>query len=189
MTAESAREQALLKKVMGLNQPQSMMQTISNFFSEKLEDVETKPAPAQGEVVRKIKSCSVCKFQKTNHIVREFVLTQNQQDANLSQNMSTFGIVDENKSQNVTFSDNIRNQMANLAQREIIEQIIFDPQHGIVKREIHFGIIDYLTSYPMKKRLDELHHLNHPNAPQGSTAVRPSVYSERFLTTMRKIFE
>lgn len=79
--------------------------------------------------------------------------------------------------------------MANLAQREVIEQIIFDPLHGIVKREIHFGIIDYLTSYPMKKRLDELYHLNHPNAPNVQNAVRPPVYSERFLTTMRKIFE
>jgi hypothetical protein len=72
----------------------------------------------------------------------------------------------------------------------VIEQIVFDPQHGIVKREIHFGIIDYLTSYPMKKRLDELHHLNYPNSPIGAgAAVRPSVYSERFLATMRKVFE
>ena len=79
--------------------------------------------------------------------------------------------------------------MGNLAPRDVIEQIIFDPQHGIVKREVHFGIIDYLTSYPMKKRLDELHHLNHPNAPVGTSAVRPSVYSECFLATMKKIFE
>ena len=41
----------------------------------------------------------------------------------------------------------------------------------------------------MKKRLDELYHLNHPGAPPVSSAVRPHVYSERFLTTMRKIFE
>lgn len=80
-----------------------MMQTISNFFSEKLEEVEVKPTTGPNEVVRKIKSCSVCKVQKCNHIVREFVLSQNQQDASLSQNMSTFGIVDDNKSQNVTF--------------------------------------------------------------------------------------
>lgn len=40
--AEQAREQALLKRVMGLSQPQSMMQTISNFFSERVEDVEVK---------------------------------------------------------------------------------------------------------------------------------------------------
>ncbi len=103
--------------------------------------------------------------------------------------MSTFGLYDESKNQTLSFSDTIRQQMANLTPRDVIEQIIFDPQHGIVKREVHFGIIDYLTSYPMKKRLDELHHLNHPNAPVGTSAVRPSVYSERFLATMKKIFE
>ena len=103
--------------------------------------------------------------------------------------MSTFGLVDESKSQSLSFGDNLRLQMNNMAPRDVIEQIIFDPQHGIVKREIHFGIIDYLTTYPMKKRLDELHHLNHPNVPLGSIAVRPAVYSERFLASMRKIFE
>lgn len=36
-------------------------------------------------------------------------------------------------------------EILNLTQREVIEQVIFDPQHGIVKREVHFGIIDYLT--------------------------------------------
>ena len=103
--------------------------------------------------------------------------------------MSTFGLVDEQRNQNLSFSDNLRQQMGSLAPREVIEQIVFDPQHGIVKREIHFGIIDYLTSYPMKKRLDELYHLSHPNAPATTSAVRPAVYSERFLATMKKIFE
>ena len=57
-----------------------------------------------------------------------------------------------------------------------------------MKREIHFGIIDYLTSYPMKKRLDELNQLNGVFNVTNQ-AVRPAVYKERFLTTMRKIFE
>ena len=57
-----------------------------------------------------------------------------------------------------------------------------------MKREIHFGIIDYLTSYPMKKRLDELNQLNGV-VNVANQAVRPTVYKERFLTTMRKIFE
>ena len=39
----------------------------------------------------------------------------------------------------------IRDQVLKFAPREVIEQVIFDPVHGIVKREIHFGIIDYLT--------------------------------------------
>ncbi len=126
--AEHAREQNILKKVMGLKQDQTMMQTISNFFSEKIEEAEPSQANApHNEFARKIKSCSVCKIQKNNHIVREFVLNQNQQDANLSQTLSAFGLVDEPKSQSLPFSDNIRQQMGNLTQRDVIEQIIFDP--------------------------------------------------------------
>ena len=40
----------------------------------------------------------------------------------------------------------------------------------------------------MKKRLDELSSMNGGNV-SGSTAVKPLVYSERFLQTMRKVFE
>jgi hypothetical protein len=55
-----------------------MMQTISNFFSERVEEVEVnKKSAALNENVRKIKSCSVCKVQKNNHIVREFVISLN----------------------------------------------------------------------------------------------------------------
>lgn len=80
-----------------------MIQTISNFFSDKVEEAEEKVAESdKNEVVRKIKPCSVCKVQKNNHIVREFVISQNQQDLNLSQNMSTFGMVDESKQQTLS---------------------------------------------------------------------------------------
>lgn len=40
----------------------------------------------------------------------------------------------------------------------------------------------------MKKRLDELNNLS-GNGAGVSQAVRPVIYSERFLQTMRKIFE
>ena len=53
-----------------------MIQTISNFFSDKVEEAEEKVAESdKNEVVRKIKPCSVCKVQKNNHIVREFVIS------------------------------------------------------------------------------------------------------------------
>ena len=42
-------------------------------------------------------------------------------------------------------NDEIRKKMVKLSQKDVIEQIIFDPHLGIVKREIHYGIIDYLT--------------------------------------------
>ncbi len=123
-----------------------------------------------------------------NHLMREF--TNKSSSTPDYTNASGFGIVEEKDNKDKPFADNIREQMIKLAPRDVIEQIIFDPQHGIVKREIHFGIIDYLTSYPMKKRLDELAQLNQTGtASVQNQAVRPSVYSERFLTTMRKIFE
>ncbi len=79
ITAEQAREQAILKRVMGLSQPQTTMQSITNFFNEKLEVVEEKQPinNGQNEVIRKIKSCSVCKVQKCNHIVREYLNNTN----------------------------------------------------------------------------------------------------------------
>ncbi len=73
-----------------------MMQSISNFFNEKVEVVEEKKATSSGqqEIIRKIKSCSVCKVQKCNHIVRDYLNGGNngQSDMSLSQNMSAFGI-------------------------------------------------------------------------------------------------
>lgn len=41
----------------------------------------------------------------------------------------------------------------------------------------------------MKKRLDELNGMSAGAAGAPSVAVRPSVYQERFLQTMRKVFE
>jgi Phosphatidylinositol-4-phosphate 5-Kinase len=54
--------------------------------------------------------------------VREIVLNQNMQDANLSQNMSAFGIQDESvKNQSLSFGDGIRQQMSNMTSRDVIE--------------------------------------------------------------------
>lgn len=87
---------------MGLSQPQTMIQTVSNFFNEKLEIVEEKQLTAGNqEVVRKIKSCSVCKVQKCNHIVREYLNNTNAaggtsySDMSMNQNLSAFGINEE----------------------------------------------------------------------------------------------
>jgi len=124
-----------------------MMQQLSTFFSERAEEIEVLiDSSSQAEMHRKIKSCSVCKVQKCNHIVREYANT-----ASASGNNSYIGGGSATPT-NVTggftagsVPDQIRQEVLNLAPREVIEQVIFDPQHGIVKREIHFGIIDYLT--------------------------------------------
>jgi len=83
-----------------------------------------------------------------NHIVRDFANSDIKMNhSNTSMNVSTFGIVEQapQPPAQLNSADHLRQQMLNLAPREVIEQVIFDPQHGIVKREIHFGIIDYLT--------------------------------------------
>lgn len=180
----SAREQAILKKIMGLNNKKTLIESAPSFFSEKEEEADEKPAHTD-DGIKKIKNCSVCKVQKMNHLMREF---NNNQPGNDNNNWSTFGLIEDQRKEHISFGDDVRYQMNKLAPRDVIEQIIFDPHHGIVKREIHFGIIDYMTSYPMKKRLDELNHLNGNNS-SANQAVRPAVYKERFLTTMRKIFE
>ena len=132
-----------MKKMMGIAQPKSMVQQLTTFFSEKVAEVEVEQAPALDQQ-RKIKACSVCKVQKTNHIVREFA--NSNQSSNESMDTSLIGGGGgENNEKSGSHADQIREQFLKLTKREVIEQVVFDPQHGIVKREIHFGIIDYLT--------------------------------------------
>jgi len=53
--------------------------------------------------------------------------------------------VNECINQDIDESDRLKRSIMKLSRRDVIEQLIFDPQLGIVKREIHYGIIDYLT--------------------------------------------
>jgi hypothetical protein len=126
-----------MRKVMGLAKPQSTIQQMATFFNEQEEDIKVQ-AESESDQVRKIKCCAVCKVQKCNHIVKAFANTSG--GGNNSTNISANGGLEKNPA-----NDSLRQQVLNLAPREVIEQVIFDPQHGIVKREIHFGIIDYLT--------------------------------------------
>ena len=73
-----------------------------------------------------------------------------------------------------------------IVQREKIEQLIFDPQLGMVKREIHFGIIDYTTTFGLKKRLEEKLKMMFQKQP---SAVNPDAYSKRFLDFAKSIFK
>ena len=36
-------------------------------------------------------------------------------------------------------------QVKNMSPRDFIEQVIIDPKQGVIKREIHFAIIDYMS--------------------------------------------
>lgn len=70
--------------------------------------------------------------------------------------------------------------------REKIEQLIFDPQLGMVKREIHFGIIDYITTYGLKRRIEEKLKVMFQKAP---SAVKPDIYATRFMDFANSIFK
>lgn len=45
----------------------------------------------------------------------------------------------------VVDDDMIVASIEQMTKREVIQQIMFDPHFGMVKREIYFGIIDYVT--------------------------------------------
>lgn len=118
---------------------------MSNFFVQKAEDMDLLiEGEGDKDDQRKIKSCSVCKVQKANHIVREYANT-GASGGNSGNTSAISGDVRGFSQGALSIGDQLRQQVLNLAPREVIEQVIFDPQHGIVKREIHFGIIDYLT--------------------------------------------
>lgn len=130
-----------MKRAMGLAKPQNAINQMTNFFQVQEDNLDVKAEDNCTDQKRKIKSCAVCKVQKSNHIVKAYVNTSNP-SGNTSNNTSTLGNF---QLENTPFNDSLRQQVLNLAPREVIEQVIFDPQHGIVKREIHFGLIDYLT--------------------------------------------
>ena len=88
------------------------------YHNKKQEELKSQGADVEKmrKIDKQLKDCHVCKKEKKNHLEKE------------------------KKSQIVLESD-----IHKMAEREVIEQIVFDPQYGVVKREIHFGIIDYLT--------------------------------------------
>ena len=73
-----------------------------------------------------------------------------------------------------------------LGDSDKIEQIIFDPQLGMIKREIHFGIIDYFTTFTLRKKIEEKLKGIVQDDP---SAVRPSLYASRFIDCAKSVFE
>lgn len=74
----------------------------------------------------------------------------------------------------------------NIGETDVIEQVIFDPQLGMIKREIHFGIIDYITTFTLMKKIEEKIKGVIQDDP---SAVRPAVYAGRFLDCAKSVFE
>lgn len=72
-----------------------------------------------------------------------------------------------------------------LGHKDVIEQFIFDPQLGMIKREIHFGIIDYITTFNLMKKIEERIKLSYQDEP---SAVNPQIYAGRFQECIKRIF-
>jgi hypothetical protein len=109
-------------------------------------------------------------------------------NANYRQNhiLEIDGMFEEREDTQLGLSMEEQDIWKGMVQREKIEQLIFDPKLGMVKREVHFGIIDYLTTFSFKKRLEEKLKKLFQNQP---SAVNPNLYSERFLDFSRNIFK
>ena len=79
-----------------------------------------------------------------------------------------------------------QNMWKGISEKDKIEQIIWDPELGIVKREIHIGIIDYYTTFNLRKRLeDKLEALSMKQAP----TIKPEDYAQRFWEFTESIFK
>ena len=99
-------------------------------------------------------TCYNCKLKKANHFVKELNLPdviEQTDDSFVYENdieiRSNQGLLVEggNGDNQDKISIEISRKLQNVQHGDFIEQIIFDPQLGIVKREIHYGIIDCLT--------------------------------------------
>ena len=113
------------KKPHSVAPPSNLLHSYKQFFVDRNEEITGRMDINPNDVGRKLKNCFQCKNNKTNHVVRDF----------------------PNAESNVA-EDEIAQMVLNMTPRECIEQIVFDPKFGIVKREIHFGIIDFVMVIP-----------------------------------------
>ena len=74
----------------------------------------------------------------------------------------------------------------NIVDTDVLEQIIFDPQLGMIKREIHFGIIDFITTYSLMKKIEGMIKGVVQDDP---SACKPPVYAGRFMDCAKSVFE
>lgn len=135
-------------------------------------------------------TCYNCKLKKANHFVKELNLPdvieqtddsfvyENDIEIRSNEGLLVGGGNGDNQDK---ISIEISRKLQNVQHGDFIEQIIFDPQLGIVKREIHYGIIDCLTTYALKKQFEE--------KTGYFNSVRPEIYAERFINTMKKVFQ
>lgn len=135
--------------------------------SAENEEYEQALAKKMKEIDQRLeRECHNCKYGcKENHIIE------------LSDCMEES---DEDR------SEIMDNPWKNISDTDVIEQVIFDPKLGMIKREIHFGIIDYITNFTLMKKIEEKIKGVIQDDP---SAVRPPVYASRFIDCAKSAFE
>ena len=69
---------------------------------------------------------------------------------------------------------------------DLIEQMIFESQLDMVKREMHFGIIDYCSTYSLMKRIE----MKIKGFDQYKiTTLKSPIYANRSLECVKTVFE
>lgn len=131
------------------------------------EEYEQALANKMKEIDQRLeRECHNCKYGcKENHII-ELSDCMEESDEDISQSMD--------------------NPWKNISDKDVIEQVIFDPKLGMIKREIHFGIIDYITNFTLMKKIEEKIKGVIQDDP---SAVRPPVYATRFIDCAKSAFE
>ena len=70
--------------------------------------------------------------------------------------------------------------------KEKIEQLIFDPRLGMVKREIYFGVVNYTTTFNLKQSIDKRLR---KSFQERLSLLHPEIYSNRLLEFADYIFK
>ena len=95
-------------------------------------------------------------------------------------------IIEINIEESEDEDENPQEPWIDITDNDVIEQVIFDPQLGMVKREIHFGIIDYCTTYSLMKKIE----MKIKGVSQDNTSISKSpIYASRFIDCAKSVFE
>lgn len=96
------------------------------------------------ELSDKVRSCQICKFHQKNHIVRTKLKKSKQLPPPPLNKKGSKKHADKGDKGGDEGDGGSSCGDMGLSRKDFIEQIIFDPENGVMKREIHFGIVNYL---------------------------------------------
>ena len=65
-------------------------------------------------------------------------------------------------------------------------ETIKDKHLGVVRREIYYGIIDYITEFDVAKVIESSFKKTHQKNP---SAINPTAYAGRFINMVQTVFK